>query len=192
MSRISNTVMAENSNKQYISLQDFTSFFYSYTTFVDATKTRRGLLKQIFPFPAGGFTTDPGTPKTGCPAGRILGVSGRKLIPGVNPMDYINTVGNKTIITKTGPAIFKPKFYLGVVDVVTGVNGFIDTNAFGEGAALPTESSKTTGPMFVVFDSNRPITSYLDDVGEGGLTVEEVDSSSAVVSQVGYTAVATG
>ena len=78
------------------------------------------------------------------------------------------------------------------MDVVTGVNGFIDTNAFGEGAALPTESSKTTGPMFVVFDSNRPITSYLDDVGEGGLTVEEVDSSSAVVSQVGYTAVATG
>jgi len=89
---------AANSGKAYVSTSPFNTAFFTYSTYRDSNLVTRGLL-----------TITSGN-TTACPAGRVLALTGRKLTPGVNPMDFIiTTVGGSQ-------AANTPKLYIGVTD----------------------------------------------------------------------------
>lgn len=126
---------AASSGKAYVSTSAFNNAFYTYTAYTDTSLVGRGQFRLT------------ATSTALCPAGRILALSGRKLTPGVNPMDYFVTSAGATLANTTangGPGV---KFMVGVVDMVTGLNGFIDP----------------TNRLFANYDSNRPITDYIAD-----------------------------
>jgi hypothetical protein len=84
-------------------------------------------------------------------------------------MDYIITTYNGTQVATT------PKFYVGVCDLVSGINGFIDP----------------TNPLFAVYDKNRPVTDYLTDMSAVslGLTAGQASLGSgqgAKINTVAY------
>jgi hypothetical protein len=76
-----------------------------------------------------------------------------------NPFVYGSTPGQVTVplspsgasaTTLTGSS-FAPKFMVGVMDVQTGLNGFIDP----------------TNVIFALYDKNRPVSDYLVDMSAG-------------------------
>jgi len=123
--------LSANAGKAYVSTSPFFSVFYTYSTYRDSNLVTRGLL-----------TVTSANNATACPAGRVLALNGRKLTPGVNPMDFIITTVNGSQTATT------PKFYVGVTDLVSGLNGFIDPS----------------NPIFANYDKNRPVTDYLTDM----------------------------
>jgi hypothetical protein len=125
---------AANSGKAYIATGPFQTGLYSYTVSTNSSLQMVGTLTLL--------TND----ATKCPAGRILALNGRKLTPGANPMNLITaTPGSATLTAAT------PKLYLGVADLVSGLNGFIDP----------------TSVLFAPFDKNRPVSDYLVDMSAG-------------------------
>ena len=129
---------AANSGKAYVSTAPFSLAFFTYSVAMDSSFVKRGTLTVV----------NQTNSATTCPAGRVLALNGRKLTPGVNPMDFIVTP------TPTSTAVATtPKFYIGVTDLVSGLSGFID----------PTNS------LFASYDKNRPVTDYLTDMSSTGL-----------------------
>lgn len=117
--------------KTLISTAAFNAEFYSYSTSYDSTQTPRGYL-----------TVNPGATSANCPAGRILNLNGKRLVPGVNPMTDFGSTG-------LGPS--PGTFLLGVFDSYTGLNGYINP------------SSAT----FILKDTNRPPSDFLVDMSVG-------------------------
>jgi len=156
---------AASAQKAYVTTGPFYTAIFTYSTYLDSSFVKRGLLtvNQL----ANAGTTGQNT--TFCPAGRVLALNSRKLTPGVNPMDYIITTYNGTQVATT------PKFYIGVSDLVSGINGFIDP----------------TNPLFAVYDKNRPVTDYLTDMSAVslGLTAGQASLGSgqgAKINTVAY------
>ena len=153
--------LSANAGKAYVSTSPFFSVFYTYSTYRDSNLVTRGLL-----------TVTSANNATACPAGRVLALNGRKLTPGVNPMDFIiTTVGGSQTATT-------PKFYVGVTDLVSGLNGFIDPS----------------NPIFANYDKNRPVTDYLTDMnslnigltaGQAALTTQNT-GQGAKINTVAY------
>jgi hypothetical protein len=126
----------EQPNQAYISTDAFASEFYSYVVSRDSNLVSRGTLSLV-------LTSDP----TGkAPKGRVLHGNGKKLIPGVNPMDVFPSGTGVTARTLSAKTLLT-----GVYDPVTGLKGFIDLSS----------------PMFKKFDTNSPASF---DLGLNGVT----------------------
>ena len=169
-----------NAGKSYVTTGNFSGAFYTYTTSLDSSYQPSGTLTTVAT-PAN--ATAPTTPFA---TGHQLVLTGRKLTPGVNPMNFItgnstatnnpyvsgstpgqalvslspSGVGATTATTTSSPPAYAPKFMVSVTDVHTGLNGFIDPS----------------NPLFVLYDSNRPISDYLSDMATG-LTNEKAEAS---------------
>jgi hypothetical protein len=156
MSAFANTTSrsewAVNAGKAYISTDAFNNEFYTYTVSTNSSFQKIGTLTLVSSL------------ATACPGGRQLVLNGRKLTPGANPMNFItgaSSIGNNPFVygssfgqslvalTATGP--FMPRFMVGVADVVSGLNGFIDP----------------TNVLFAQYDKNRPVTDYIVDMNTG-------------------------
>lgn len=164
MSAFANTTSrsewAVNAGKAYISTDVFNNEFYTYTVTQNSSFQTIGTLTLV------------SSSATACPGGRQLVLNGRKLTPGANPMNFITgaaTIGNNPFVygssfgqslvaltatgnsASTGGGPFVPRFMLGVADVVSGLNGFIDP----------------TNVLFAQYDKNRPVTDYIVDMTTG-------------------------
>ena len=149
-----------NAGKTYTTSGPFNNAFYTYAVSTNSNSQTIGTLTLV------------SSSVTACPGGRQLVLNGRKLTPGANPMNFITgaaTIGNNPFvygssfgqslvaltstgnIAATGGAPFVPRFMVGVADVVSGLNGFID----------PTNS------LFSQYDKNRPTTDYIVDMTTG-------------------------
>lgn len=152
-SRAGTTISGEWSDhptKSIISTAAFTTEIYSYSVIMDTTTLeRRGYL-----------SVNPKASSANCPSGRTLIATGKRLIPGVNPMTDFGTTG-------LGPS--PGKFLLGVYDPVSGLNGFIDP------------SSAT----FTLSDTNRPPSDYLVDIAAGQSLAKAASLGSASYSSGG-------
>lgn len=119
------------SRRQYVSAGVFNNNFFTYRTFLDANLRTRGSLTTA-------------TSAGNCPAGRILRETGKKLT-GVTHPDLQDPT-TSTVYT----------FLVGVYDVTSGVNGFIDPNC----------------PLFAPFTTDK---TYQDNT-----TAEAIDASTGL------------
>ena len=99
----------------YISTAPFGDNIFTYTTSVNSAFTTIGQIQSLLSL----GTVSAGT----APAGRILRTNSRKLFPGANPCSTIITVGSGT---QTVTQLYSQM--VGVIDVVSGLSGFIDPN----------------------------------------------------------------
>ena len=125
---------ALKNDKSYISTDAFNNDIYTYTTRLNTQFVTVGTLANLR-----------GTTATNCPAGRVLHLTGRRLIPSVNPMNTFPSAGG--LSTQSFPGVFLVSVY----DPITGFRGFID----------PTSSK------FARFDQNLPNTFDLGNQGAG-------------------------
>lgn len=159
-----------NSGKTYVTTGNFAGAFYTYTASTNASLQTVGALTTVATAANGSTSLFGG--------GHHLVLNGRKLTPGVNPMNsitgntttgltynpfvYGSTPGAATVTlspsgaganttTSVANSTFAPKFMVGVADIQTGLNGFIDP----------------TNVLFAQYDKNRPVTDYLADVATG-------------------------
>jgi hypothetical protein len=156
-----------NSGKTYVSTGNFAGAFYTYTASTNASLQRVGALTTVATA-ANGSTSLFGR-------NHHLVLNGRKLTPGVNPMNSITgaaTATNNPFVYGSSPgaatvtlsasgagantqtsssSTYAPKFMVGVADIQTGLNGFIDP----------------TNPLFALYDKNRPVADYLVDMATG-------------------------
>jgi hypothetical protein len=156
-----------NSGKTYISTENFSGAFYTYTVATDSNLATIGTLTTVAN--AGNASS------ILFGRGHHLVLNGRKLTPGANPMNAItrnttstnnpfvfgSTPGQTTVTlspsgasatTQTSASsTYAPKFMVGVMDVQTGLNGFIDP----------------TNVIFALYDKNRPVSDYLVDMSAG-------------------------
>lgn len=156
---------APNSRRQYFVSRPFNENFFSYSTFVDTFTTR------------GRLTTVPGATALNCKAGAILRETGKKLFSLTHPDLNDPTTGNPY------------SFLVGVYDITTGFNGFIDPNfgLFGvfttdksyqqDLTANPTDATVTppdaeAGPAVYTFG----ISNFIN-----GLTTNSITASNAFV-----------
>lgn len=104
---------AQGFNKSYVSTKAFDGEFYTYTASVN------GSFQNV-----GTFTAVTGANSTTCPANRVLHFTGRKIVPGLNPMT--------TFVA--GAPLQTAKTLVAVYDPVSFLNGFIDpsSNAFAK------------------------------------------------------------
>lgn len=112
-----------NNAKSFISTDAFNNDFYSYTLGLNSSFVQAGTL---------GFVS--GATAAKCPAGRVLHLTGKRLVPNVNPMNTF-PAGSGLATTKS-PGVFMVSAY----DPVSGLRGYID----------PTSSK------FANFDQNLP------------------------------------
>lgn len=185
-----------NSGKTYISTDNFAGAFYTYTVTTDSNLATIGTLTTVATA-VGDLTSS----RFG--RGHHLVLNGRKLTPGANPMNaitrnttqannpfiYGSTPGSTTVAlspsgasatsqsSSSNPPTFAPKFMVGVADVQTGLNGFIDP----------------TNVLFALYDKNRPVSDYLVDMS-AGLTAANAREvvSSGQSDRVNTTSVALG
>ena len=122
---------SDHPTKTLISTAAFNNEFYSYSTSYDSTQTPRGYL-----------TVNPAATTTNCPIDRVLGLNGKRLVPGVNPMTDFGSTG-------LGPS--PGTFLLGVFDSYTGLNGYINP----------------LSATFILKDTNRPPADFLVDMSVG-------------------------
>ena len=156
-----------NSGKTYVTTGNFSGVFYTYTVSTNASLQRVGALTTV--------ATAANASTTLFAGGHHLVLNGRKLTPGVNPMTSItgnttstnnpyvfgSTPGQPTVVLSPSGAgantqtsstsTYAPKFMVGVADIQTGLNGFIDP----------------TNVIFALYDKNRPVTDYLVDMAAG-------------------------
>lgn len=184
-----------NSGKTYISTENFAGAFYTYTVTTDSSLATIGTLTTVAT--AGNAATSL------FGRGHHLVLNGRKLTPGANPMNAItgnttaarnpfvwgSTPGQPTVAispsgasatsqtSSSNPPTFAPKFLVGVADIQTGLNGFIDP----------------TNVLFALYDKNRPVSDYLVDMS-AGLTAANAREvvSSGQSDRVNTTSVALG
>ena len=126
----------EQPSQAFISTQPFASEFYSYIVSRDSNLVTRGTFALV-------LSSDP---KGQMPKARILHATGKKLIPGVNPMDFFPSGTGVSARTLSAPTLLT-----GVYDPVTGLKGFIDL----------------ASPSFVKYDTNSPASF---DLGLNGAT----------------------
>lgn len=119
----------------YVSTANFATAIYSYTVSLDSNLNTVGTLANIVKLPDN-VTVLVGS-SYACPANRILHVTGKKLLPGRDPIT-VNTTSPATTAT----------FFVGVLDPVTGLNGFIDPTS--------TLFARYTNDAIVVDDGTRP------------------------------------
>jgi hypothetical protein len=119
----------------YVSTGNFASEIYSYTVSLNSNLATVGTLANITKLPDN-VTVLVGS-SYACPANRILHVTGKKLLPGRDPIT-VNTTSPATSAT----------FFVGVLDPITGLNGFID----------PTSKTfaRYTNDAIVVDDGTKP------------------------------------
>jgi len=98
--RANNASYLNTSRLSYISTAPFNNDFYTYSTAI-VNRATVGVMVPVADANAGN-----------CPAGRVLRETGRKLVPGANPM----------------PAGYNT-YMVSVYDAQTGLTGFIDPNA---------------------------------------------------------------
>jgi hypothetical protein len=99
----------------YISTAPYGDNIFAYTTSVNSVFTTVGQIQSLLNL----GTVSAGT----APAGRILRTNGRKLFPGANPCTSIITTADGTVsVTQIRSQM------VGVIDVVSGLSGFIDPN----------------------------------------------------------------
>ena len=98
--RANNASYLNTSRLSYISTAPFNNDFYTYSTAI-INRVTAGVMVPVADANAGN-----------CPAGRVLRETGRKLVPGANPM----------------PSGFNT-YMVSVYDAQTGLTGFIDPNA---------------------------------------------------------------
>jgi hypothetical protein len=157
-----------NSGKTYITTGNFAGAFYTYTVTTDSALATIGTLTTV--------ATAGNASSSLFGRGHHLVLNGRKLTPGANPMNAItgaatatnnpfvfgSSPGAATVVlspsglsanTQSGPSgsRFAPKFLVGVADIQTGLNGFIDP----------------TNVLFALYDKNRPVSDYLVDMSAG-------------------------
>jgi hypothetical protein len=130
------------SRRQYVSAGVFNNNFFTYRTFLDANLETRGSLTTA-------------TSAANCPAGRILRETGKKLTGATHP--DLEDPTTSTVYT----------FLVGVYDVTSGVNGFIDPNC----------------PLFAPFTTDK---TYQDNT-----TAEAIDASTGL-QEVGPPVFTTG
>jgi len=116
----------------YISTAAFGDSIFTYTVTTNAqyqpVGTLRSLLSVGTASGATGYNTLGGSSPT-APAGRILRVNGRKLFPGANPCSTITVSSGGTSGTSVSSTVSQLYSQMvGVIDVVTGLSGFIDPN----------------------------------------------------------------
>jgi len=193
-----------NSGKTYISTENFAGAFYTYTVTTDSNLATIGTLTTVATA-VGDLTS------TRFGRGHHLVLNGRKLTPGVNPMNAITVAVTSSIIStaatgnnpfvfgsrpggatvalspsgvsantqtsSSSPPSYAPKFMVGVMDIQTGLNGFIDP----------------TNVLFALYDKNRPVSDYLVDMA-AGLTAANARElvSSGQSDRLNTTAVALG
>ena len=97
---------AQTNDKSLVANAAFNNEFYTYKTSINSSFATVGT-----------FTLVTGATAATCPAGRVLHLTGRKLYPGVNPMNTF--VG---LLAVAG----NPKFLVSVYDPITNLTGFID------------------------------------------------------------------
>ena len=114
---------AQYNNQSFISTDIFNDDIYSYSSSLNAIFQTVGTLKNLSDATA-----------SNCPAGNVLHVTGKRLIPSVNPMNTFPAAGG--LSTGSFPGVF----LLGVYDPVSGLRGFIDP----------------TNVKFAKFDQNLP------------------------------------
>jgi len=160
-----------NPEKAYISTDNFAGAFYTYTVSTSGSQETIGTLTTV----ATSANANVASASSLFARGHHLLLNGRKLIPGVNPMNAITrsaTSTNNPFISGSSPgattvtlspsgasattttsasSTFAPKFMVGVMDIQTGLNGFIDP----------------TNALFVLYDKNRPVSHYLTDMAAG-------------------------
>ena len=119
----------------YVSTDNFATEIYSYTVSLNANLETVGTLANITRLPDN-VTVLIGS-SYACPANRILNLTGKKLLPGRDVIT-VNTTSPATTAT----------FFVGVLDPVTGLNGFID----------PTSKTfaRYTNDAIVINDGTRP------------------------------------
>jgi hypothetical protein len=124
-----------SSKGAYVSTANFASEIYSYTVSLNTNLATVGTLANITKLPDN-VTLLVGN-SYACPASRILHVTGKKLLPGRDPIT-VNTTSPATTAT----------FFVGVLDPITGLNGFID----------PTSKTfaRYTNDAIVVDDGTKP------------------------------------
>ena len=102
----------------YISTAPYGDNIFTYTTSVNSSFVTIGQIQSLLNL----GTVTAGVGGT-APAGRILRTNGRKLFPGANPCSSIITTGGGTVsVTQIRSQM------VGVIDVVSGLSGFIDPN----------------------------------------------------------------
>ena len=106
----------QNRHMNYIATAAYGDNIFTYTTSQNATTfVYSGTLQSLLN--AGTVTGST------APVGRILRTNGRKLFPGANPCSsIITTAGGTVAVTEIRSQM------VGVIDVVTGISGFIDPN----------------------------------------------------------------
>lgn len=102
----------------YISTAPYGDNIFTYTTSVNSSLATVGQIQSLLNL----GTVTAGVGGT-APAGRILRTNGRKLFPGANPCtSIITTAGGTAVVTQLYSQM------VGVIDVVSGLSGFIDPN----------------------------------------------------------------
>ena len=102
----------------YISTAPYGDNIFTYTTSMNSVFTTIGQIQSLLNL----GTVTAGVGGT-APAGRILRTNGRKLFPGANPCtSIITTAGGTAVVTQLYSQM------VGVIDVVSGLSGFIDPN----------------------------------------------------------------
>lgn len=138
--------IALNNSKSLISTDAFNTALYSYSTKINTAFNTIGTLALLT-----GLTT------TNCPAGRVLHLTGKRLIPGVNPMSVFPS--GSTLSSQTSPGIYM----ISVYDPVSGFRGFIDP----------------TSVLFANFDQALP---NFYDLGNSGATLPLLGGKGANLS----------
>jgi len=136
--------------RQYVSTGIFTNNIFSYKTYINSSLQTRGTLAVLS-----------GATDLKCAAGRILRENGKKLNKGTHP-DLLdpNTQAQYHVL-------------IGVYDVTTGLNGFIDPNA----------------PVFAPFNTDK---SYQHNLASEALDASGLQEEGAPVYTTGSITTTTG
>jgi len=121
-------------DKSLISTNTFNTEIYTYTASLNSSLVRVGKLSNLA-----------GATAANCPAGRVLHLTGKRLIPGVNPMNTFPASG--PLASQKSPG----KYLISIYDPVTGFRGYIDP----------------TSTTFANFDQNLP--NFYDQGTSGAL-----------------------
>ena len=99
--------MNSDLSKSYMATKPFYMEFYQYDLKKDSSGRKRGYLRLT-----------PNTNSTNCPDDRVLHFTGKKLVPQINPMEFL--LGNPNP---------NPKLLISVYDSVTFLRGYIDPSS---------------------------------------------------------------
>jgi hypothetical protein len=191
-----------NSGKTYISTDNFAGAFYTYTVTTDSNLATIGTLTTVATavgdltssrFGRGhhlvlnGRKLTPGANPMNAITVAVTSSTNSAALTTNNPFVFGSRPGGATVALSPSGAsataqtssssTYAPKFLVGVMDVQTGLKGFIDP----------------TNVLFALYDKNRPVSDYLVDMA-AGLTAANAREmvSSGQSDRVNTTSVALG